>query len=416
MKTKKLICTLLVGAMIASVSLSGCGKEQPNTNTGNSSAVDKEVEDVTLRLGYWGNAEDVKAYEIGIKGIEEVEPGLSIELQQYPTTDDFWNNLPAQIAAKTAPDIISVTNELYLEFIENDLYLPLNPDVIDLTDVSKSAIDVWTVNDKLYGFPVSAGPGGLAINLDMWEAAGLGELPKTWDDVEVAAKALTTEDTYGLGINEIDFHLTQYALSFGGGWGEGKTINSEENIAAIDFVLEMIRGGYAVTPKQEAAGWDGELFTSGKVAMTTAGVWYVSNMKLAAPDINWALIPVPQVDPSNPSCALHSVAFTGLSSTEYPELVEKAISHLGRAEYQQASMDLTGIIPSNEVVASKAFENPQVAQLKPAMSYAQPFGFPIESQKFSTYLMNGVGEAIYVKDSTLTGKDILDDLQSKFPN
>ena len=38
-------------------------------------------------------------------GMEEAI-GINVEFQKYPTDADFWNNLPAQIAAKTAPDFI----------------------------------------------------------------------------------------------------------------------------------------------------------------------------------------------------------------------------------------------------------------------------------------------------------------------
>lgn len=69
-------------------------------------------------MGGWGNFEDEHAP--GTVGMEEAI-GVKIEFQKYPTDADFWNNLPAQIAAKTAPDFISLTNELYLPYINDGL-------------------------------------------------------------------------------------------------------------------------------------------------------------------------------------------------------------------------------------------------------------------------------------------------------
>lgn len=67
-------------------------------------------------MGGWGNFQD--EHEPGTVGMEEAI-GVKIEFQKYPTDADFWNNLPAQIAAKTAPDFISLTNELYLPYIND---------------------------------------------------------------------------------------------------------------------------------------------------------------------------------------------------------------------------------------------------------------------------------------------------------
>ena len=167
---------LVALGMFASVGLTACGSNNATESTTSQSAVASTAvqtsaestpaaKDVTLKFGYWGSSGEDKAYAKAIEGIEAAVPGVKVELQQYPSDKDFWDNLPAQIAAKTAPDILNVTNEGYMEYINNGLFLPIDDVVksanIDLSGLTKSAVDIWTVDGKLYGIPNSAAPAAL---------------------------------------------------------------------------------------------------------------------------------------------------------------------------------------------------------------------------------------------------------------
>ena len=81
--------------------------------------------------------------------------GVKVEFQKYPTDSDFWNNLPAQIAAKTAPDFIALNNELYLPYINDGLVVPLIQYVEDGTitcwdNLDQNVKDVWTIDGEIY--------------------------------------------------------------------------------------------------------------------------------------------------------------------------------------------------------------------------------------------------------------------------
>ena len=51
--------------------------------------------------------------------------------------------------------------------------------------------------DKMYGLPYDGETTGLFYRKDLFEAAGIAEPPKTWEELEAAAQALTTEGQYG---------------------------------------------------------------------------------------------------------------------------------------------------------------------------------------------------------------------------
>lgn len=403
---------VLAGILLLSACSSGNNSNQPSGNETNKPSDSDKVENVTIKFGYWGNDTVLKAYQYAVEGLDQVVPGVTVEFVQYPSDSDFWDTLPSQIVAKSAPDIINVTNERYLEFISNGLFMELDPGKLDLTNVSTSAQDIWTVDGKLYGLPYTAAPAGFVINMDMWKEAGLSEadLPKTWEDVKKAAKALTKGDVKGLVINiDSEFHLTQYALSFGGGWEEGNAINSPANAQAMDYIIDMFKEGLAVSPKQLGQAWDGAAFAAGNAAMSTGGIWYISNLATAAPDMNYKIIPIPQADPDKPAETMHSDAFVALKSTSNADIVTQVINYMGRKDFQQHALENRGIIPSDTTISDEFYViNPQATELKSAVPYSVSFGYPPQTQKFTNSLINAIGSAIYTKNSNMTGQDVVD--------
>ena len=106
---KKLLALFLAAAMVGAAA--GCsqnggsgtssgGESGASQSSGESQEPSGEV--ITLRCGGWGRIDT--EHEAGVVGMAEAI-GINVEFQKYPTDADFWNNLPAQIAAlsKQAP-------------------------------------------------------------------------------------------------------------------------------------------------------------------------------------------------------------------------------------------------------------------------------------------------------------------------
>lgn len=409
---KKTISILLTAGI--AMSMFGCGSKDINNKTEDNTS----SEEKTITLGYWGDSGETNAYNKAIEGIENEVPGVNIKLQHYPSTADFWNSLPGQIAAGTAPDIIAPTNEQHLSYIDSGLFLPLSEYNLDMSNFSKNAIDSWSYDGKLYGIPITASPAIFVINKDLWNDAGLGEYPKTWEEVAEAAKALTKDDNYGMCIDlSQGYHVTQYLKSFGGGWENGSNIGSKENNDAFNYIFNMYKDGYAVNPKDLGLGWDGEVFAAGKAAMTTAGTWYLGFLKGAAPDLNYDIIPMPSGNNSQGS-TLHSVAYTVLKSADDPETAAKVAYYLAREEGQKAYAEIVGGKPSLESLNEFYYDlNPQMLPIKDYAQYATDFGYPIESAKFQDALVKSMEEIIYTNNKDFdenTIKSMLDNLSSQF--
>lgn len=424
-KSIKGLSFLIALCMILSIGLIGCGNKTTDLeSTAGTVEVEKtatataapEVKDITIKYGLWGSEEEIKVQKENATGIEKLYPGLKIEVQPYADSATFWQQLPAQVAAKTAPDLLSLSNEGYYEYVAKGSFVSIDNEVkeagIDLGKYADSAKAVWTVDGKLYGIPTVQAPAMFFINTDMWQAAGLKDYPKTWEEVKTAAKALTKDKVYGLCINIHPFHFTNYALTYGGGWSSGKTINSDANVKALEFTVSMFTDKIATSPKAQGLGWDGEVFANKKAAMTTGGWWYKGFLKNSAPDLKYAVLPMPEG--TTKGCTSISTGIVVLKDAADKLAAVKAAAYLAREEALTKMMESAGIDPSMPSLSAKYYEaNPEFKPTEPMKAFAKDFAYPKETTKFCDALQAAM-EAKILKNDSKTVKAILDELQAKF--
>lgn len=399
---------LLLGAVTAISTLSACGSgsEKSEGKSGDSDGV--------LTVGFWGSSGEDKAVEASIKDIEKNVKGVKeVKTSQYATLADFYEKLPGQVAAGTAPDIVIATNEQHLQLIDNQVLIPLDEYEFDLTGYAQNSIEAWQYEGKQYGIPITAAASTFAINSDMWKAAGLKEYPKTWEEVYTASKALTKDGVVGLTIDIGNiFHPTQYMNSFGGGWKDGTAINSKENVDGLDYIFKMFDEGLAVTAKDVGMTWDGEVFAGEKTAMSTGGTWYVGTMRESAPDVNYDFVAMPGGDGNNGS-TLHSYGISVTSGAKDKKLAAEAAYYMSRQEAQEERAKIIGDRPSIEA-ALPAFReaNPKLNVMDDYIKQATSFGYPAD-QEFKIDFTTALEAHVYDNDKT-SAKDVLDGLAEKY--
>ena len=91
---------------------------------------------------------------------------------------------------------------------------------------------------------------------DLFEAAGITEFPKTWEEYEEAAKKLTKDGVYGTIIEAMQAgepvtHLVDWFYQAGGSIIDADnnvTVNSPENAKAFNFMLKMMYEDESVMP------------------------------------------------------------------------------------------------------------------------------------------------------------------------
>lgn len=392
---------------------SGCSKFEDFTINKNQKKISNPV---VIKYGLWGSQQEVETQREIVNEFNKNYPDIKIELSVYPDSETFWERFPYENACKSAPDIIKLTNEGYLEYARRGMIIPIEKEIsksgIDINIYDDKAVSIWTADNRLYGVPLSITPSMFFINKDMWQSAKLKEYPRTWEDVKLAAKKLSKNSCFGLCINNHSFHITNYVLSFGGGWGYGKTINSDSNQKAIQFIIDMLNEKLAVTPNDLEFGWDGEAFANQKVAMTTGGYWYIGFLKKVAPSLNYDIIPIPAEGIK--TFAIHSDGIAVLKNASNITHALKALKYL-TCEYSQIKlMKAIGFKPSIKSISEKYYENnPKVKSIKQTEIYSQEFAYPLNSIEFNQALIKNIEEKIY-KQNSRNVKTILKELNDKF--
>ena len=372
-------------------------------------------------MGCWGDPEREFAFsELAAAMLED----LNIELieQRYPSDADFWNNLPAQIAAGTAPDFCNLSNEMYLQYINNGLFVDLTPYIEDgtidcLDKIMEAPKSVWQVNGGMYGIPFTQTPASFIINMRLWEQAGLtrDDFPNTWDDVLELCKVIKEKlDMPGLCFNTQEFHFTQYALSFGGGWGFGETIDTPENAAALQFIIDAYKEGYVVTPKELGASYDGTVIISDQAVMSTGGTWVYGDAKETDPSLELAFLPIPNAEGVEASGTMHTATFAVLANGKNEALTAKAINYMVNSKILQDKQMEEGYVSAfADRYAEYGDYNPQFANLVDRIELCTGFAYPAESKKFADALIFEMEDVLF-NESDATGADIVASLQAQF--
>ena len=187
-----------------------------------------------------------------VKKFEEANPGIKLNLEVV-SWNDVYTVVSTRISNNNAPDILNLDS--FADYANEGLLLPVKdycPEEL-FNDFFPSFIAQSVIDDTVWAVPDLASARALYYNVDLLEAAGV-EVPTTWAELEDVCQALVDfydGDVYPWGIDmttdEGQAAFAYYAWGNGGGFvdDEGNwTINSPENIEAVEFAVNLYKKGY----------------------------------------------------------------------------------------------------------------------------------------------------------------------------
>lgn len=375
----------------------------------------------TITLGYSGGGAVDTYMSTIIKHVEKELPKVTIKTVVYPTYDDQLNQLPTQFAAGTAPDIILWDNSAPIaEYATQGAIAPIDDQVkaskVDLSVFPKALVQGWTIDGKLYSVPSYLQNSGYAYNEKVLKQAGVDSTPQTLDQLAADARAVKAK-TGKPGIVLLDnlFHLTQYALAFGGGWNYGKSIDSAQNVQAMDYLLGLFKDGSAATAKQLGATWDGEAFADDKAAMSDGGPWYIGFMSTTAPKTSYRLETIPGTTAGSPVVATYGGGFSVSAKSKDKDTDVAVIKELTDAYSQNAILTTKlGYVPaSTKYAADYRKETPQYAAFTDqVLATGKGLDYPIKTVSFGNDLVSGFEKLVAAKATS--SKALLTQLQQQY--
>lgn len=252
------------------------------------------ADDITLWY-YWETEGHQKALNEMIATYNESQDAYNLTAKYVPFAD-FKKQLSIGASASELPDLVILDSPDHASYASMGIFADLTGK-FDVSTYYEGPVASATLDDTLYGVPFGCNCLALYYNEDMFEAAGITEVPTTWDELKEAAEKLTSDNVTGLAFCSVQneegtFNFVPWL------WSTGATsyeINSENGIRALSFVKDLIDSGVM---SKECINWtQGDVmnqFISGNVAMMINGPWQIPTMREEAPELNYnvALIPM----------------------------------------------------------------------------------------------------------------------------
>ena len=126
-------------------------------------------------------------------------------------------------------------------------------EALELDDIYQGALDATRYEGRYYGMPWLNDVKYMFVNTELLKQAGIEELPATWDELIEDAKAVKVQGICEYPIAgcyaQAECLICDYtciAGSFGGAFVDENnqpTLNSEENVAALDFMASTLQDG-----------------------------------------------------------------------------------------------------------------------------------------------------------------------------
>jgi len=162
-----------------------------------------------------------RAFTVAAREFEQTSD-YAVEVLTYPYAEARQQQLLELASGTGALDAVLIDGEVWLA----ELHQHLDPidERIDEDELSKfvpSMPPMFQHDGATYALPFRVGGWVLIYRADLFEAAGIDQTPKTWDEFRAAAEALTSGDVYGFmaPLAQTNFLVTQwipFLWSFGG--------------------------------------------------------------------------------------------------------------------------------------------------------------------------------------------------------
>jgi multiple sugar transport system substrate-binding protein len=238
---------------------------------------------------------------------------------------------------------------------------------VDTSAYMPSVLGAGKYKGELYGLAPNVNTLVLFYNKKLLADAGV-QVPKTWAELEAAAKTLTTADHFGLAYaatagTEGEWTFVPFLWSNGGSQAD---LTSKASQDALTYYTGLALKGYV---SKSAVNWTQadakDQFAAGKAAMMINGPWQIPALN-AVDGLEWAsaTIPVPKAG-DKPAAPLGGELWTVPKTTPEREARAASIVQCLNAPETQLAMSLTNnTVPSNISAADKLVKKqPEMASI-----------------------------------------------------
>ena len=221
-------------------------------------------------------------------------------------TELSWNEgkvkLQAAFNSNTAPDVLELGSDWIAQFSSSGKLYQIPDGQNLLANFVDFAQEPARWKGAVYALPWSVDTRVLFVNNDLLQRAGLpARAPQTFHEMQMASERIRMlgGEIYGFGANGSDPNRLYKKIlpmfwSYGGlvlNEAGRPTINSAENVRALNQYLALSRSGLIDTQRQLDAA-----FAQGNIGFWFSGSWLISKIERENPKLNYQAVLMPGVD------------------------------------------------------------------------------------------------------------------------
>jgi multiple sugar transport system substrate-binding protein len=270
---------------------------------------------------------------------------------------DLGQQLAQGFASGNPPDIFYLGNDQVATYAKAGSLATLD-NLKNVKAFYPSLRAAYTYKGHLYAAPKDFSTLALVINTASWQAAKLtaNDYPKTWAQLSSVAKKLTRSGQVGLCTGP-EFHRLGVFMIQSGGWlvskdGKTATVNSKANVAAFNYVKQMIKAGTFKLTNQLGAGWGGEAFGKGMCAMTIEGNWIAGAMTHDYPTVKYKALQLPS-GPAGKGTLQYDGGWGMAAASKNKTDAMSLITYLTSPKVQMGNAKAFGVMPSVKANAAE---------------------------------------------------------------
>ncbi|MFN6518053.1 MAG: ABC transporter substrate-binding protein [Nostoc sp. CreGUA01] len=299
---------------------------------------------------------------------------IQVESLYVGQQDQQTPKILAAVVGNAPPDLLWYNPTIAGQLVELGALLPLD-EMLEKSPI-KAEIDPtlyasMKYNGKIWSVPFATNNVGIFYRPSLFKAAGITELPRTWEEFGQVAKRLTRDingdgrtDQYGmfLPLGKGEFTVFTWLPFMWSGGGElvsddsqnAAAVDLKDNqgaIAALQFWRDLITEGSAILSGPER-GYETDDLLSGKVAMQLNGPWNLGQFQTTGVDFDVFPIPVGE----KPATVIGGENLFFFKTTpEREKAAFKFVEYTLSEEFQTELALGTGYLPVN----LKSRENPK---------------------------------------------------------
>lgn len=391
----KKISALAMVAVIASSVLTGCGDSKKEESKSDSKSI-------TVMIPDWGAPTD--------EMLKEFKDESGIDVKVIPTSwDDIKSKVSIASAGKKAPaDVFEVDWSWVGEFKSAGWLEKL--DVDEQTQKDIPSLSYFKYDNDIFAIPYANDFRIAYLNKDMMSKAGLTDVPKDWNEMEKAFKAMKDKKVidypFLFPLNPEEKTTTSFmTLAYTRNniiFNDDDTLNRDSVLDTLQFIEKNIKDGYIDPTNVSTPGID--IFkgiNNAKGAFLIGPTSFVSSSN--DPKVSKVVGQIePTMIPGKDSLATKSIAFTeavGISSySENKESAKKFVKWFSEPKTQLALNKAINNIPTRtsvleDMIKNNVIKHPgSLIEESKLVSSPFPHGVPKYYTKMSTEIFNIVSQ------------------------